>query len=118
MRYPRHRPILSRATCIALAILASPVHAAEPRITSATPTASGWQVTVQGIASPEFQLGGQAATARRSTDGQAEGDSWEILPANAGDASRLVIKERGRDVLALRLQPDSPTEAPFDDWSI
>ena len=127
MRYARNRPILtrtrahrglSRATFIALAILASPVHAAEPRITSATPTASGWQVAVQGISSPEFQLDGQAVTARRSTGGQAEGDSWEILRPDAGAASRLVIKDRGRDVLALRLQPDSPAEAPFDDWSI
>ena len=73
---------------------------------------------MQGISSPEFQLDGQAVTARRSTGGQAEGDSWEILTPDVGAASRLVIKDRGRDVLALRLQPDSPAEAPFDDWSI
>jgi glycosidase len=127
MRYARHRPTLARArehrsvsrvTFCALAILASAVHAAEPRITSAIPTVNGWQVAVHGVSSPEFQLGGQTVTARRSTGGQAAGDSWEILTPNAGAASRLVIKDRGRDVLALRLRPDGPAEAPFNDWSI
>jgi glycosidase len=104
---------------VALALLAAPGHAAQPRITSVTPTATGWQVSITGIASPEFQLDGKAMTARRVEGGHGDGGGiWEIPTAEAAAPARLVVVDGKRAVLAVRLAPDSSAEAPFNDWAI
>jgi len=115
---PRVHRVLSCVTLGALALLAARAHAAEPRITSAVPTAGGWQVAVQDIASPAFQLDGQAVTARRSAGGQGDGNTWDIPATDAAAAARLVIKQGNRDILALRLKADTPAAAPFSDWTV
>ena len=110
--------LLIRAALVALFVLAGPADAAEPRITSVTPTTNGWQVAVQGIASPEFQLDGQAITPRRIEGGAGVGGAWEIPATEETAAARLVVRDGKRDVLALRLGADPPADAPFNDWMV
>jgi glycosidase len=110
--------LLIRAALVALFALAAPADAAEPRITSATPTTNGWQVALQGIASPEFQLDGQAITPRRIEGGPGDGGAWEIPATERTAAARLVVRDGKRDVLALRLGADPQAEAPFNDWTV
>jgi len=109
---------LPRAALLALALLAAPGHAAEPRVTSAAPTANGWQVAVQGIAAPEFQLDGRAVTPHRIDGGPGDGGTWEIPSKAETTAGRLVVRDGKRDLVALRLEADTPTSAPFNDWTV
>ena len=97
----------------ALALLAAPVQAYEPRITSVSPSDSGWRVSVQGIAAPQFAIDGQPAQARRGPDG-----TWQVAAGGTAPAGRLAVGDGQRELLALRVGPDVPTDAPFNDWTI
>jgi len=107
-RPPRALAIVALAAC-------SAVHA-EPRILAIEPQPQGWRVELEGLASPEFVLDGALMTAARATGG-APVDAW-IVRDESGRSRRLVVREDGRDALALRLAPDSPEEAPFNDWTV
>ncbi len=62
------------------------------------------------VDSPEFRLDGQPVAATRA------GDAWQFTTGTG--ARRLVVGDGKRDLLALRLLPDTPADAPFNDWTI
>jgi glycosidase len=104
---------MNRSTCLSASLalaLGVSAAAAEPRITRALPVDGGWQLTVEGVDSPEVRLDGQPVAATRA------GDAWQFTTGAA--ARRLVVGDGKRDLLALRLLPDTPADAPFNDWTI
>lgn len=98
---------LSAGLLLALAVS---IATAEPRITRALPVDGGWKFAIAGLSAPEFRIDGQTVAATR------DGDAWQL--ATTADARRLVIGDGRRELLALRLAPDAPADAPFNDWTI
>lgn len=99
--------------CLAglLALLATSAQADDPRVTSILRSGDDWRVSVTGIEAPRFVLDGRAVSARPGPDRT----SWEF---NA-DGQRLVVAGDGQnELLALRLGPDAPAAAPFNDWTV
>lgn len=98
-----------------LATLAAAAHPAEPMITRAVPASGGWEITLQGVAAPQFRLEGEELAARPTADPST--GTWRV-PAAPSEGDRLLVSDGKRDLLALRLGPDSIASAPFDDWTI
>jgi glycosidase len=102
-------PPIRIALALVLAFI-SGTAASQSRITSIAREGDGWQLELEGVETPEFQLDGQHAPASQ------DGDTWRL--ARGMDARRLAVTDGKRELLAVRLVPETPADAPFNDWTI
>ena len=103
---------------ILLILLAVSASAAEPRITSVTADAEGWQVAVSGLAAPQFLVDGKAVGARAGGKVDGNATTWHLAAPGPSSPARLVVRDGSKDLLALRLGAAGSDEAQFNDWSI
>ncbi len=110
----RPRPAATATVCLLLAG-GMPTAYAGPRIASIEDRGGKLSVSVQGAADPLFatESGPLAAAPVEGPGGEMR---WE-LPAEAAEASRLVVSEAG-DSVALAIGTQGTDTAPFNDWVI
>lgn len=113
MKAPAPRGLF-RCAAILTALFASAAPAATPRVASIVPAGPDWLITLEGVDAPQFRLDDRPVEARRSADGV----SWQLAAGEPSAAGRLVVGDGRRDLLALRLGPDAPAAAPFNEWTI
>lgn len=107
---------LTRGTLLVLLASTATPAQAEPRISLLEPVPGGWRVAVEGVEAPVFLVDGVEVDASRD---DPDAGPWRLpMRATADSPARLVVRDDGKEVLALGLVPDARADAPYNEWSI
>ncbi len=104
-------PILA----LSLAGALSEGYAAEPQIRSIAIHGTSWVVRMEDARSPEFRADDTALPAESL--GKLDGaNAYRIEPPSGMD--RLLVWQKGKPVMGMRVGSTTPETAPFNDWIV